>query len=567
MIPVYIENCIRETLQAVYGRDVRKAIHDALEYACGKIDPTTVEEFLIGFDVYSLSDDTILPSSYYTYDNTIIKGDGTDTQTMNGWHTTPYIPIMSRSTVFTGGFFIHSAYNSFVLYDKDYAVVAMFHGNSSVKMTDYPTARYFRASEHSNGDHIDAHVEISKYPYFYVLNRLYTSDDPVTLPEEYYIHQGLLSQDGTEITFPSSGWTTTDYLSVFNSDVCFSGGFFPAGAYRSFALYDKEYNVIMTQLGDGMVNISDYPEAAYFRTSKDSGNGYMVEICKSSARESRVVHVGAGQRYTRLRDGIDAAVRSSGTHVIVHPGTYNLAQEFSSEISAQSARGIHLSNDVYVEFMAGSYVKALFPSSNDYISTYFQPFYGRNFTLDGLNIEASNCRYCVHDEQASDPEPYHNVYKNCVMKMTAQLSSGITTAYSQCIGGGMGMNGFIEIIGGFFTTVGDSSAGTSWPAISYHNGGTSGCDGKIFIRDVYLDNNNYIGFGHHGNHPKKTKCYVSGCNVYDEIDVHYESNGANENMEVVEWNNIVRNAPVVPGGKSMVMNVDGDEVQFTWGDT
>ena len=261
------------------------------------------------------------------------------------------------------------------------------------------------------------------------------------------------------------------------------------------------------------------------------------------------VECGTGKQYTRLRDAVTAAKAIANSTVIVYPGEYDLTQEFASEIASMTTNkvGLELDNGIYLKFLAGSYVKALFPVSSDTISTYFNPFYGKNFTLDGLNIESSNCRYCVHDEQAGADVQYHNVYKNCIMKQTTSSESGVTgQLYVQCIGGGLGKNGYIEIIGGKYVSVSDIEAtpsGELYNAISYHNGANNYADSKIFIRDVYIGDNNIIRFGYYGNSTIKSQILVSGCSMGGAIVVRQETPSGTqypENFELTEWNNTVR---------------------------
>lgn len=256
------------------------------------------------------------------------------------------------------------------------------------------------------------------------------------------------------------------------------------------------------------------------------------------------IECGVGKQYTRLRDAIAAAEVSRGSTVVVYPGVYDLTTEFASEIAAAtgSNMGIELTNDVYVKFLSGAYVKALFPNSSENISDHFQPFWsnGSGFTLDGLNIEASNCRYCVHDERGGADVKYHNVYKNCVMKFTMDNpeQSGGTSKYMQCIGGGLGKYGYIEIDGGYYETVNNVTPDSQQP-ISYHNGVSDGCDSKIFIKDLYLVNKGIIRLGCYGPSTIKTRVLVNGCRMYDHVYKTYEAPASYQvdNFDVIEWNN------------------------------
>lgn len=305
---------------------------------------------------------------------------------------------------------------------------------------------------------------------------------------------------------------------------------------------------IFTPEMDGTLYVSVHCEDGQ-QTPVQTAELYSILLVsgEGSGSDEKVIRVGFGQDFTTLRAGIAEGIKTRGTRVIVYPGTYDLTQEFAAEISAASGTvGIVLDNDIYVEFLAGSYVKALFPTSSDWISTYFNPFRGKDFTLDGLNIEVSNCRYCVHDEQSGQDVKYRNVYKNCIMKNTVDREeSGVTgDLFHQCIGGGLGMYGYIEITGGEYTSIRNDS---EYPfdenpnAISYHNGISPGCDSKIYIRDVYLGEDSIFRFGYYGESTIKTPVFISGCSMGGAIVKRAEASGwTKDNFEIIEWNNTVR---------------------------
>lgn len=267
-------------------------------------------------------------------------------------------------------------------------------------------------------------------------------------------------------------------------------------------------------------------------------------------KTGKLYECGPNKQYTRLRDAIAEAVKYNNSTVIVYPGTYNLANEFAEEIANPTGGfyGIELSNNVYVKFLSGSYVQALFPVSSVDISEHFSPFFsaGSGFTLDGLHIRASNCRYCVHDERNGQDVKYHNVYKNCNMAFTMDdpAQSGGTSHYMQCIGGGLGKYGYIEIIGGYYRTINNFYVDEySQQPISYHNGYAAGCDSKIFVRDVFLADHGVIRLGCYGASTIKSMVYVSGCRMYKpvykmfEVPAQYDI----DNFEVIDWNNVVIN--------------------------
>jgi hypothetical protein len=477
----------------------------------------------------------------------ILTQAGTDTTYFNDWHTTPYIPLYCQDLYFKGGFFPVAAYNTFCLYDASLNVLYMAKGDTMVKASDYPTAKYFRAS--ADLSDLNAYYVIigNQRSFEYIAKTIstFTSPEPVKLPNDFYYEQGLLSSDGLSVddSFTAAhNFNTTPYIEIPGENLYFSGGFFPSDAYNTFVLYNASKQVVAMGRGNQTISLADYPTAKYFRASsnyRDAGD-FFVSISTMPANRGKEIHVGTGQAYTTLRAGIAEAIKYTGSKVYVHPGTYDFATEFADIISAQPSglQGIYLDNNVHVFFMAGSYVKAVFNTSNSWINTYFNPFFGRNFVLEGLNIEAKNCRYCIHDEQSGENVQYHNVYKDCVMKMTAD---GTTGTYCQCIGGGLGKNGYIEVNGGKYESYGQDGSGES-PAISYHNGGYEGMDSKLFFRDVYLDGDGgFFRFGYYGPSTKKSEVYVANCSMKAAILKRAENSSAVvDNFAITEWNNVIR---------------------------
>lgn len=483
---------------------------------------------------------TLLPDELFVNIDKLMNEDGTELRTISGYQTTDYIPILDDSLCITGSFFPTrgTGYSSLALYDENKDPIAVISGNTSVYACQYPKARYFRASRDNNNTYYAMtwrNKDIEKY---------YTATYPTKLPTYYYIYDGyIIVQDGN-VRSGHPSWATTDFIQLTRKDTIFSGNFFPNNVYHTIALYNINKEMIAYATGHEILKVIDYPDAVYFRACYPTDTEeYYLMITNNNQTIGLTVHVGSGQEFTRLRDGIDRATQVENSVVIVHAGTYDLTSEFADEIArATGTAGITLANNVNVIFLAGSYVKAIFNTSSEWISRNFEPFRGYNFTLDGLNIEAKNCRYCVHDERGGANIQYHNIYKNCVMKMECRLSSGATFVSPQCIGGGLGQHGYIEIVGGHYTSLGDTDTGER-PCISYHNGSTPNCDSKIFIRDVYLaEPTGCLRFGYYGTSTIKTKVLVSGCSMGSPIIERAETPESTiDNFEVVEWNNTIRN--------------------------
>ena len=257
-------------------------------------------------------------------------------------------------------------------------------------------------------------------------------------------------------------------------------------------------------------------------------------------RVQKIITCGSGKDFTRLRDAIEYGVKYPNSKVIVYPGTYDLTQEFSEEIAAKNGEsGISLSNGIEVVFMAGSYVTAIFDDYDEWVYDYFQPFYSHfnnSFTLNGLNIKAKNTRYCVHDEHGGFGVYYHK-YINCVMEY---INTSTRASYTQCIGGGLGEHGYIDIVGGKYVSVDETASYTEaeTPTISYHNGAASTCDSNIFINAAYVSG--CFQFGSYGTSTIKSKVQVSNCSMASNIVVGALADGS-YNYELTEWNNTIRN--------------------------
>lgn len=247
---------------------------------------------------------------------------------------------------------------------------------------------------------------------------------------------------------------------------------------------------------------------------------------------------------TTLRAACAEAISTPNTTVVVKPGTYDLTAEFSDHITAQSGSGIKLSNGIKLIFEAGSHVKAEIETATEYSQRNFEPFYSAgDFEIVGLDISAKNTRYCIHDESGGTGTQHH-IYRNCRMKYR---NDSTTPHYSQCIGGGMGEHTFIEIHGGTYDSKITHNSGDKTPKqldipISYHNGSTASCDGKIFIDGVYLKNDGYFRFGYHGLSTIITPVEISNCSVGQATVLKQEeaSTQAPENFELIEFNVTVR---------------------------
>ena len=90
----------------------------------------------------------------------------------------------------------------------------------------------------------------------------------------------------------------------------------------------------------------------------------------------KVYHVGTGQTYTTLRAGLEAATQQKNSVVYVHTGTYDLTQEFATELSGNmsSYTGLKPYNGVHIIGEAGAVVTAIFDTVDVNRYMFFSPF-------------------------------------------------------------------------------------------------------------------------------------------------------------------------------------------------
>ena len=266
---------------------------------------------------------------------------------------------------------------------------------------------------------------------------------------------------------------------------------------------------------------------------------------KNSNTSTPIIECGTGKQYTRLRDAIAAGIQTKGSKVVVYPGVYDLTDEFSTELTNHSGSGILLTNDVHVIFMPGSFVTCLVDVSNTWAYQNFEPFRvdEGNFILENIDISCKNTRYCVHDELGGKGT-YKHTFINCKMH---QLDENELAYYHQCIGGGLGEHGYIEIIGGRYKSESlyylpqYEGVDDMQQPITYHNGNNANAYGNIVIRDVYLENKGYFRFGCYGSSNQLTPVQISGCRMYKEPMLMAETWSPSQviNFELITYNNEV----------------------------
>lgn len=274
--------------------------------------------------------------------------------------------------------------------------------------------------------------------------------------------------------------------------------------------------------------------------------------------------------YTSLLEGILEATQHMNAKVYVEgfenvsgeeDGVYNLVKEYKEKYGNSywddynNGGDIQLKNRVHIIFAANTVVKFEYQGEggNPHVHHEFSPFRSgpRGFILENATIVASNCRYCVHDERNSETDQYTNKYINCTMKLDNsenniwvwQGDSGDYPDYGyiQCIGGGLGKCGYIEVTGCYFESVipdtiniRDDERGV----VSWHNSLVANAKSHLIIANNYFVGKTTFRLSWYGASTKKTTALVYG-NLFgiDIINCAETPSSSNNNTEIKKWDN------------------------------
>lgn len=337
----------------------------------------------------------------------------------------------------------------------------------------------------------------------------------------------LLLKKGTKITADSESKFAVFY---YSKDGTFS--YLGRDTFRTSPLYIRQDVYVKIAMGlNSNASISDITTVA----STLHIDGYVAESGKNNIK--RVIHVeknGSGN-FTKLIDAIEYAEQFMDSVVYVGAGTWDIIDELGNdyiESVSQYKRGVYLKNRIHLIFDSNSKVICNYTGDRSQTIAWLSAFnsgeYG--FTLENATIEASNCRYVIHDERDSDEDFYINRYINCRMQLDNTQSISQT---HPCIGGGLGKHGYIEIDGCHMQ-------GSEGSALFYHNSASADAKSHIVVKNCWL--NRIIAFNWYGQSQLITQVEVSGCSLGAAIVSHAETADTSpyQNISVTEWNNTIR---------------------------
>ena len=254
--------------------------------------------------------------------------------------------------------------------------------------------------------------------------------------------------------------------------------------------------------------------------------------------------------YTSLTEGLNFACASYGRKVFVKDGVYDIIAEYKDlygetfftnyihELDLDSyTRGIFLKNAVDIKFSSGAKIVCHNSEGNLLSREWFSPFnsgiYG--FRIDGLNIECSNVRYCIHDERNQEGDSYYNHYASCSMHLN-NANSGLS--FRSCIGGGLGKYGNIIVESCRFKS---EDLGEGRSIVNWHNTGADEGKSVIVVKNNYFYGKSSIYIHYYGT-SKDISTMIATDNSFGiaPFPVASEGGASVVNVELLAWNNEIR---------------------------
>lgn len=326
-----------------------------------------------------------------------------------------------------------------------------------------------------------------------------------------------------------------------------SGTFVPAqdGVVAITGSKNSSYKNTLFTLSEKLYADDSYE--SYLAFSKMASIG--IKMATDSIPKTYYVEKNGSGDFTKLSDAIVTATKYMDSVVYLGDGTWDLIEEFGSDFFNNAtgggaprspARGLLLKNRIHIIGSSKSKIICNYTGDNAVIKEWFSVFnsdiYG--FTLENITIEASNIRYIIHDERDSDTDSYINRYIDCHFKFD-NSDNDTPGRTAQCIGGGLGIDGYIDINGGVFESIDTTKTGHIC-VVSYHNSAGANAKNHISIKNTYLKALGYFRINSYGESTEITECEITNCSMGRSVLIGHETGGSNVNMIVTQWNNEIR---------------------------
>lgn len=275
---------------------------------------------------------------------------------------------------------------------------------------------------------------------------------------------------------------------------------------------------------------------------------YNLHYGKTSESTYRyIVSKDGGGDYSSIVKAVLANGDKKNVYIDILAGDYDLLQEFEdyygsdffTNYTESNVHGLLLDNGIYLNFSPKANVYFNYKGSNEAVMTYFAPITsGRNgngFTIEGMNLRASKCRYAIHDERGSDTIKYQNKYIGCNIYFDNRENTAV--AYRSCIGGGLGVNGDITVEKCIFESEGVESTKS---IVSWHNSASEEAKSKLQIINNFFKRGTFEVRWYGKSEEVTTALVVGNSFTSEPLALAENASSVIENVKLYAWNNEIR---------------------------
>lgn len=239
--------------------------------------------------------------------------------------------------------------------------------------------------------------------------------------------------------------------------------------------------------------------------------------------KNKPLMIGKNQKFKTIKEGFKYAFEND-LSVLIEQGVYDLVEEGINGIGYIAPKEVYAYG---VTFLCHLQTEDWLLSPINISPN------SKGSKIYGLTIICSNCRYCIHDDMGGQligtPIPfYHNVYKDLLLIHNSNITS--TLKAPQCIGGGFGDYGYIEIDNCVFES--QIYADVSYHSKSYSPQTPQTNDCIIMCKDsVFKSTFSISAIGADTSYMNKV--YISNCLMKTLPDIRDRSN-----IKFISWNNV-----------------------------
>ena len=283
-----------------------------------------------------------------------------------------------------------------------------------------------------------------------------------------------------------------------------------------------------------------------FNGTTYNADAYVDIISVPESGNTFIVDQNGNGDFITIKSAVEVGCSLEDSTVYVNAGTYNLVDEFGESFldglsDADGYYGMMLYNNIHLIFSPEADVFFDYEGVNTWIIQNFSPFNTGNrkgFTIEGLVINARNCRYIIHD----DPRPgtktafSRNIYKNCFFTMFPSPDFADWPNH-QIIGGGFSDQTEIVIESCRFRDIFTDDV-TGYAAVSYHNStsGNAAYKSTLVIKDCIFETKNQIIIQGYGSSEEYSQAFISG-NLMGNAATDIIYDDTVDNITVYRWNN------------------------------